>query len=100
MSEDSHGTSGGVELTDESVEELADQAEEGYDPAQLQRRSRRGRPPLGQSAASVFHVRLPPALRDALEQAADARQTTPSEIVRQALHQFLSPSSGSTREAS
>lgn len=100
MSEHSHGTSGGVELTDQAIEELADEAEHGYDPAQLRTRSRRGRPPLGQSAASVFHVRLPPALRDALEQAADDRQTTPSEIVRQALHQFLSPSSGSRREAS
>lgn len=28
---DNHGTSGGVELTDEVVEELSDEAEQGYD---------------------------------------------------------------------
>ena len=101
MSERHRDTSGGVELTDAELDELADEAERGYEPDQLRPRSRRGRPPLGEAAASVFHVRLQPALRDALEQAADAEQTTSSEIVRRALHQYLkSDSSSGTREAS
>lgn len=101
MTERHRGTSGGVELTDAKLDELADEAERGYEPEQLRIRSRRGRPPMGASAASVFHVRLQPALRDALEQAADANQTTSSEIVRRALHQYLeSTTSSGTREAS
>lgn len=35
-----HGTSGGVELTEEKVQELADEAERGYDPSQLKDRDR------------------------------------------------------------
>ncbi|HEX9888461.1 MAG TPA: ribbon-helix-helix protein, CopG family [Nitriliruptorales bacterium] len=101
MSEPDRGTSGGVELTDAKLDELADEAERGYEPGQLRTRSRRGRPPMGASAAAVFHVRLQPALRDALEDAADAAQTTSSEIVRRALRQYLgSGSSSETREAS
>src|SRR2546423_1878528 len=37
----SHGTSGGIELTDEVVEQLADEAEQGYDLSQLGERERR-----------------------------------------------------------
>lgn len=100
MSKRNRGTSGEVELTDTKLDELVDEAEHGYEPDQLRARSRRGRPPLGTSAASVFHVRLEPALRDAVEQAADAEQTTSSEIVRTALRQYLdSGSSRGTRES-
>lgn len=89
MSETEHGTSGGVELSDESIRVLADEAEQGYDPEQLRTRERRGRPTLGAEAASVFHVRLPPELRNALESAADAMGTTPSDVTRQALRDYL-----------
>lgn len=34
-----HGTSGGVELTDERIQQLADEAEHGYDITQLRERS-------------------------------------------------------------
>jgi antitoxin component of RelBE/YafQ-DinJ toxin-antitoxin module len=37
-------------------------------------------------------VRLPPALHDALQQAARDRGVSPSGLIRAALHQFLSPS--------
>jgi antitoxin component of RelBE/YafQ-DinJ toxin-antitoxin module len=37
-------------------------------------------------------VRLPPALSEALQQAARSRGVSPSTLIRTALHQFLSPS--------
>jgi hypothetical protein len=89
MTEAGHGTSGGVELTEEGVRDLADEAEEGYDAEEVRTRERRGRPAMGAEAASVFHVRLPPELRKSLESAADAMGTTPSDVVRKALDEFL-----------
>jgi CRISPR-associated endonuclease/helicase Cas3 len=41
------GTSGGVELTDELIERLAAEAEEGYDVEELRPAPRQGRPPMG-----------------------------------------------------
>lgn len=93
MGKTSHGTSGGVDLSDQRVQELAEEAEGGYDPDRLRTRSRRGRPALGAEPARVFHVRLPPALRQALERQADKEATTPSDLVRRALRQFLSSTS-------
>ena len=89
MAELNRGTSGGVKLTREQLDALVEEAERGYDPDRLRTQSRPGRPPLGDEAATVFQVRLPPALRTALEQAADAEQTTPSDIVRKALRDYL-----------
>lgn len=89
MTEPEHGTSGGVKLTAQQLEALVDEAARGYDPDRRQIRSRRGRPPMDAEAASVFHVRLPPALREALERAADDEQTTPSQVLRKALAQYL-----------
>jgi hypothetical protein len=44
----------------------------------------------GSEAAAVFHeVRLPPRLCEALKQAADAQETTPSDISCQALAEYL-----------
>jgi hypothetical protein len=100
MGEQDRGTSGGVKLTSEQLDALVEEAERGYDADRLRARSRRGRPPLGSEAARVFQVRLPPALRTALEQAADAEQTTPSDIVRRALRDYLVDASERTRDAS
>lgn len=97
MGDEKHGTSGGVELNDELIEHLADEAERGYDVDRLRSRSR-GRPPIGDEAAKVFHVRLQPTLRTSLEQLADAGETTPSDIVRRALSQFLHGPTASTEE--
>ena len=88
MSDKTHKSSGGVELTDDLIEELAEEAERGYDITELRRR-RPGRPPLGSRAATVFQVRLEPELREALERAADTEETTPSEIARRALRAYL-----------
>ena len=100
MGEQDRGTSGGVKLTSDQLEALVEEAERGCDADRLRARSRRGRPPLGKEAATVFQVRLPPALRTALEQAADAEQTTPSDIVRRALHHYLVNASEQDQDAS
>jgi hypothetical protein len=57
-------TERGEPITDEMIEDLAAEAERGYDPGQLQGRRRGpGRPPLGEAAKSVESVRLEPARR-------------------------------------
>ena len=83
----SYGTSGGVEITDAVVERLADNAERGFDHARLHAR---GRPPLGAAAAKVTQVRLPPDLAAALAQRAARDRTVPSQVIRQALRDYLS----------
>ena len=83
MTKKGHGTSKGVELTDELIEKLAKEAEAGYENRRL--KPRRGRPPLGSAAATVFQVRLDPELREALERRAAAEGTSPSEMARRLL---------------
>lgn len=80
-------TSGGVELTEELIEKLAKEAEEGIDLSRL--RPRRGRPPMGGAAAYVFQVRLEPELRDALLKRAELEGTTPSDVARNILRAEL-----------
>lgn len=98
MSDSDYGTSGGFELTEDQLQALAEEAERGYETEQLRSRLRRGRPPMGNEAATVFHVRLPPRLREALEHAADAKQTTPSDIVRQAIAEYVIRAARGSRE--
>ena len=87
----SHGkTEAGLELTDDVLEQLADQAEAGLDLSKLRRRP--GRPAMGSGPADAFPVRLDPDLRRALDQRAEAEHSTASEIVRQALRQYLKAS--------
>lgn len=85
--ENEHRTSGGVPITDELVQRLADQAEAGYDTAALRKRG--GRPPLGSGPADVVPVRLDPELRAALASRADSEHTTASDVIRQALRAWL-----------
>ena len=82
-----YGTSGGIELTDELIEKLAKEAEEGIDLSRL--RPRRGRPPMGAGAAYVFQVRLEPELREALLKRAELEGTTPSDVAREILRAEL-----------
>lgn len=84
-----HGTSRGVKLTERVIKKAAEEAEAGYDPAKLRRHERRGRPPMGTGAATVFQVRLEPELREALDEQAKAAGTTPSEFVRRVLRRHL-----------
>ncbi len=84
----SHGRSkAGVELTDEVLERMADEAQEGLDLTKLRRRP--GRPAMGSGPADSFPVRLEPELRRALDDRAATDDTTASEIVREALRRYL-----------
>ncbi len=84
----SHGRSkAGVELTDDVLDWMADEAEAGLDVTKLRRRP--GRPAMGSDPAESFPVRLEPELRQALDERAAAEDTPASEIVREALRRFL-----------
>ena len=91
MSRRTYGhTKSGKPITDEMIEQLAGEAERGYESGQLQGRRRGpGRPPLGAAAKSVESVRLDPALQaEAALRAADEGITV-SELIRRALRQYL-----------
>jgi hypothetical protein len=84
----SHGRStSGVELTDEVLDRMAREAEEGLDTTKLKRR--RGRPAMGSGPADALPVRLDPELRRALDERAAADNTTASDVVREALRRYL-----------
>jgi uncharacterized protein (DUF4415 family) len=86
-----HGhTKSGRPITDQDIESLAAEAEAGYDVDSLiARRSKRGRPTLGNAPASVESVRLDPELRRELLERAEAEGTTTSELIREALRRYL-----------
>ena len=86
-------TARGVPITDELVDKLAKEAEEGFDVEQILRR-RRGRPPIGASAASVESVRLDPELRAALQDRAQHESATVSSLIREALWAYLGLDAG------
>lgn len=80
-------TSGGVPVTDDLANQLAAEAEQGYDVAALRRRG--GRPSLGSAPAAVVPVRLDPELRAALAARAKSDEVSTSEVIRQALRAWL-----------
>jgi len=86
-----HGhTQSGRSITDQEIENLAAEAEAGYDVGTLiARRNKRGRPTLGNAPASVESVRLDPELRRQLLDRAEAEGTTTSELIREALRRYL-----------
>ncbi len=77
----------GVELTDEVLERMADEAEAGLDITKLRRRP--GRPAMGSGPADTLPVQLDPELRKALDDRAAAEQSTASAVVRKALRRYL-----------
>ncbi len=77
----------GIELTDEVLERMADEAEAGVDVTKLHRRP--GRPAMGSGPADTLPVRLEPELREAVAKRAADEHTTASEVVRTALRQYL-----------
>ena len=82
-----YGTSRGVPIDDDTIDALAAEAEAGYEPTSLRRRG--GRPPMGSGPADVVPVRLDPDLKLATERRAELDHTTTSEIIREALRQYL-----------
>jgi hypothetical protein len=80
-------TQGGKLITEELLEKLVQEAEEGFDvEAILEKRA--GRPPMGfsaASAASVESVRLEPELSEAFRERAEYEGRTNSELIRGAL---------------
>lgn len=86
-------TRSGKPITDELIEELADEAERGYDVDEiLARRGRRGRPRLGSEPSTVESVRLDPELKERLVQRAEEEGVPVSEVIREALRQHLEAS--------
>ncbi|MGH9129450.1 MAG: ribbon-helix-helix protein, CopG family [Acidimicrobiales bacterium] len=77
----------GVELTEEVVERMADEAEAGLDVSKLRRRA--GRPTMGTEPAKALPVRFDPELRQAIEQRAETEGVTAGEVVRRALREYL-----------
>lgn len=75
----------GKPVTDEQIQKWADEAEDGYDLAKLPK-PRRGRPPVGDGAATVVPVRLDAATIAALTARAEAEGlATRSDAIRAAV---------------
>ena len=91
MTERSYGrTKKGTAVTEEMIATYVEEAERGYEPAQLAAKRRgRGRPPLGDAAKTVGSVRLDPTLRAEAARRAEHDGVTVSEIVRRALEEYL-----------
>ncbi len=81
-------TSGGVPLTADDIERLADEAERGY-PLDRLRPVGPGRPPLGNGASHAIQCRLDPRAYKALQAHIAETGLNTSTIVREALAQYL-----------
>src|SRR5882757_8422067 len=71
------------------VNQLADEAERGYDVEQVIARRRGGRPPLGAEAGTVESVRLDPDLKRDLLLRAARDHTSVSDVIRRAIGEYL-----------
>nr|HET7120918.1 ribbon-helix-helix domain-containing protein [Solirubrobacterales bacterium] len=82
-------TPAGTVITQEVAEELAEEAERGYDLEHLERRFV-GRPSLGQSGVSPrVSFRAPSDLYDAAWKRADKEGRSLSDLAREALERYL-----------
>ena len=79
-------TVNGVPVTDEMIQEWADEAERGYDVETLRRR---GRKPLGDGPARVVPVRLDDSLLAALDARAEEEHLSRSSVIRAALRSYV-----------
>jgi len=75
--------------TDAEVDQLAGEAERGYDVEQILARRRGGRPPRGAAAGTVESVRLDPDLKRDLLLRAARDHTSVSDIIRRAIGEYL-----------
>ncbi len=81
-------TKSGDVLTDEVIEALAREAEEGYD-LSLARRERVGRPPLGTGPSPRLSFRTSRALYEAARSRAKRDGCSLSDLARQAIERYL-----------
>jgi Ribbon-helix-helix protein, copG family len=83
-------TAKGTPITDDMVEQVAEEAERGFDVDELiTRRRGPGRPSLGEAAKGVESVRLEQELRERVTRRAEADGVTFSEVIRRALREYL-----------
>lgn len=86
-------TASGEPIDDDLIEQLADEAEAGYDVDEMiSRRGKRGRPRLGSAPSTVESVRLDPELKDLLARRAQREGVPVSEVIREALRHHLEAS--------
>ncbi|MBG6184859.1 hypothetical protein IWX65_002837 [Arthrobacter sp. CAN_A214] len=78
----------GVPITEEMIEAWAGEAEAGYAPDQLHA-PRRGRPTMGLAPAAQLSVRFEKDLMDLVTQNAAERHVSKSDVVREAVRQYL-----------
>ena len=89
---DGHTTSG-KPIDDGLIDELANEAEAGYDLDEvIARRGTRGRPRLGSAPSTVESVRLDPDLKQRLARRAQDDGVPVSEVIREALRHHLEAS--------
>jgi hypothetical protein len=79
----------GTVVTDDMVEKMADEAEEGYAVDDIERRRSGGRPAMGSGPASVESVRLDPELKKQLLLRASSDGVSVSEVIREALRSYV-----------
>lgn len=82
-----HGTVDGVPIIDEVIDRLVANAEVGF-PGVTARRAP-DRPALGDGPATTVAVRLDPDLHRALIERIETAGSSASEIIRQALRNYL-----------
>jgi predicted HicB family RNase H-like nuclease len=86
-------TKSGTPITDDLIDELADEGERGYDVDEIvARRGKRGRPRLGSAPSTVESVRLDPDLKQRLARRAEDEGVPVSEVIREALRHHLEAS--------
>jgi predicted HicB family RNase H-like nuclease len=82
-------TASGEVITEEIAEQMADEAERGYDISEL-RRQYVGRPSLGRQGISPrISFRAPDELFKAAQRRADAEERSLSDLAREALTKYL-----------
>lgn len=79
-------TINGKPITDEQIQEWADEAEQGYNVAQLRKR---GRKPKGDGPARVVPIRLDDSLLAALDDRADKERVSRSDVIRAAIRAYV-----------
>jgi predicted HicB family RNase H-like nuclease len=79
-------------ITDKTVEDLAQEAEQGYDVDEILHARQVGRPAMGSAPAMVESVRLDPELKRDLLLRAAAEGISVSEVIRRALRKYVKAS--------